>query len=100
MDRTGSLAIRRNEEKSRFELTLAGMTAFVEYVELGKRIMFMHTEVPDALAGQGAGSTLAREVLDYARDRGLLVQPYCPFIAAYIREHPEYRKLVAPGFAI
>jgi uncharacterized protein len=30
------------------------------------------------------------------RRRGLAVRPRCPFIAAYIRRHPEYAGLVVP----
>nr|MDQ2879460.1 N-acetyltransferase [Pseudomonadota bacterium] len=33
--------------------------------------------------------------LDSARDRGLKVVPQCPFVAAYIAKHPEYRGLLA-----
>jgi uncharacterized protein len=45
----------------------------------------------------GLGGRLAREALDDARARGLIVMPFCPFIAAYIERHlEEYSDLVAP----
>jgi hypothetical protein len=54
-----------------------------------------HTEVQSRFEGQGLGARLARFVLDDARERGLRVVPRCPFIAAYIKRHPEYADLVA-----
>ena len=33
--------------------------------------------------------------LDEARSRGLRVVPTCPYVASYIRKHPEYADLVA-----
>jgi uncharacterized protein len=71
-----------------------GAVAFAAYALHGREIVFTHTEVPAALEGHGVGSRLARAALDDARRRGLAVVPRCPFIAAYIRRHPEYRDLV------
>jgi uncharacterized protein len=34
------------------------------------------------------------DALDDIRSRGLQVVPLCPFVAAYIRRHPEYEDLV------
>ena len=68
--------------------------AFAAYVRRPGAIVFTHTEVPPALEGRGVGSRLARDALDDARRRGLAVIPRCPFVAAYIRRHPEYRDLV------
>lgn len=63
-------------------------------------ITFTHTDVPEALAGRGVGSKLARAALEYARTEKLRVVPLCPFIAAYIRKHPaDYADLVAAGGA-
>ena len=58
------------------------------------RIVFLHTEVDPQFEGHGVGSRLAREALDEARAKGLRVVPRCPFIARYIKEHPEYQALV------
>lgn len=100
MQPVSNLQVRKNEEKNRFELTIAGHTALVEYVEMGKKIIYTHTEVPEAFKGQGLGTKLAQAVLDYAREHDLKVMPLCPFIAAWIRRHPEYRDLVIEGFAM
>ncbi len=100
MQQTEDLQIRKNEEKSRFELSVGGEIAFVNYVEMGKKIIYTHTEVPEAFKGQGMGARLARGVLDYARAQGLQVMPLCPFIAAWIRRHTEYADLVIEGFVM
>jgi predicted GNAT family acetyltransferase len=81
--------------RHRYELTLDGATAFVRYRRVPGVVTFIHTEVPDALGGQGIGSRLARHVLEDARRQGLKVVPLCPFIAAWMARHPEYDDLRA-----
>jgi uncharacterized protein len=62
-------------------------------------LVITHTEVPEALEGQGLGSALAKHVLQFADDQGLKIKPYCPFMEDYLHEHaPEYRHLVADDF--
>ena len=85
--------IRDIPERHRYELTEGGATAFVLYRRRPGVIDFIHTEVPEALSGRGLGSRLARHVLDAARADGLKVVPTCPFIAAWMRKHPEYDDL-------
>ena len=78
----------------RFEAQLPGGTAFLDYRMNGDAIVFTHTEVPEALEGHGVGNALVRFALDAARARGLSVVPLCPFVAAFIRRHPEYADLI------
>ena len=87
--------VRDNPAASRFETTGGGGTAFVEYRRAGERIVLLHTEVPEALSGQGVGSKLARGTLDVLRAEGAKVVPRCEFVAAYVERHPEYRDLLA-----
>lgn len=87
--------VTNNEARNRYELVLEGGVAFAEYNRLSRALMLTHTEVPEALGGQGVGSVLARGVLDDARAQGLEVIVMCPFIAAFIRRHPEYLDLVS-----
>jgi predicted GNAT family acetyltransferase len=75
--------------------TLAG---FVEYEDVGGERAVRHTEVFDAFEGQGIGGALARGVLDDLRARGVKVRPFCPFVAGWIRRHPDYLDLVADGY--
>ena len=87
--------VRDNPATSRFEMTSGDALAFVEYRREGGRIALLHTEVPDALSGQGVGSKLVRGMLDSIRRDGAKVVPRCEFVAAYIERHPEYRDMVA-----
>jgi predicted GNAT family acetyltransferase len=45
--------------------------------------------------GKGVASELVRWALDDVRGRGLRIVPRCPFVAAYLKRHPEYADLVA-----
>jgi predicted GNAT family acetyltransferase len=36
-----------------------------------------------------------RAALDFARDKQLRVVPLCPFVAGYLRRHPEYQDLLS-----
>jgi uncharacterized protein len=82
----------------RVELDVAGHVASIAVRMEGKHLAAVHTEVPAALRGKRIGDELARALLEYARRQGLLVLPYCPFVAAFIKRHAEYAALVAPGF--
>lgn len=89
--------VRKNEERQRYEAMVDGQVAgFAEYRPVGNAMMLPHTEVDSAHEGGGVGSALARHALDDIRSAGKQVIPMCPFIAAYIRRHPEYVDLIHP----
>jgi len=88
-------SIRDNAQDRRFELADGDEVAgFVEYRLRDDVVTLLHTEVDSAFSGQGLGTALARGVLDEAASRRFSVIPRCPFIAGFIREHPEYADLV------
>ena len=84
-----------NPAMSRFEMASGGAVAFAEYRRERDRIVLTHTEVPEALSGQGVGSKLVRGVLDKVRVEGSKVVPRCEFVAAYVERHPECWDLLA-----
>lgn len=84
----------------RFTWTVEGHTAFSDVLPAGERLFVTHTEVPPALEGRGIGSALMRHILDHVRERGLRVVPLCPFMAAYLRRHPEHADLIAEGYSV
>ena len=87
--------LKDNPAMSRFEMPSGGAIAFVEYERAGDgRIAQPHTEVHEALSGQGVGSKLVRGRLDAVRAEGLTAVPRCEFVAAYVARHPEYRDLL------
>jgi predicted GNAT family acetyltransferase len=87
--------VRDNLARSRFEMASGDAVAFVEYRREGDRIALIHTQVPEALSGQGVGSRLVRGTLEALRTEGSKVVSRCEFVAAYIEGHPEYRDLLA-----
>ncbi|QCI66482.1 N-acetyltransferase [Phreatobacter stygius] len=89
-----SNAVRNNPELNRYELAVEGHVAAAYYQLKPGIITFVHTEVPNELAGKGVGSALARGALDDARAQGLKVVAQCPFIGAYIAKHGEYGDLL------
>lgn len=93
-----ALNVVMNEQTHRFEVSLDGETAFAEYQLLSDALVMPHTVVPPAFEGKGVGSALAKTALGYAREHGLKVRPFCPFIAGYIKKHPEYHDLLEPDF--
>jgi uncharacterized protein len=89
-----NLVIENNEADKQFQAKLEdGDIAFIEYMIAGEWIVFTHTEVPEKYEGMGIASKMARVALDYAREEGYRVQPLCPYIAMYIRRHPEYQPI-------
>jgi predicted GNAT family acetyltransferase len=78
----------------RLEIERQGHVAYLEYTLAGKVLQLIHSEVPEALRGQGLGSELAHAALEWAREQGLKVDVICPSVAEYLEKHPEYADLV------
>ncbi len=93
-DEANKIEVTNNEAEGRFEALFDGERAVALYQREGQKIIFTHTEVPEALEGHGVASVLVRTALDTARTQQLEVIPLCPFVAAYIRRHQEYLDLV------
>lgn len=87
-----------NTGAHRFEINLAGETAYAEYQLVSGGIILPHTVVPESFGGKGVGSRLAIYAMEYARSRGLKVIPLCPFMAGYMSKHPETHDLVHPTY--
>jgi predicted GNAT family acetyltransferase len=88
--------IRHDSESGRFSTEVGGATAFISYRERANRVLDLdHTFVPQAARGGGIASQLTAHALAYARANGYRVVPSCPFVAAFMRRHPEFRDLVA-----
>lgn len=88
------IAIRHEPEARRFVADVGGQAAYITYRERDGHVLELdHTYVPAASRGGGIASQLTARALDYARERGCRVVPSCPFVAAYIERHPEYRHL-------
>ena len=92
---TAITAITDDPEQSRYELRVAGeLAGFLTYHLRGQAISLTHTEVEPPFQGKGLATHLARFSLDDARNRGVAVLPFCPYVNSWIRKHPEYAGLV------
>ena len=89
-----------NDQTHRFEAKLGDEVAFAEYHLTHDALVLPHTVVPDAFAGKGVGSLLAKAALTYAREHELKVKPICPFMAGYIKKHPEWHDIVDEDFRV
>lgn len=90
-------SVTDNKQQSRYELSVDGGTAVLQYMERDGALYLTHTEVPPELEGKGIGSRIVKHALDDARSRGVKVAPWCPFVRAWIDRHPEYEALVLEG---
>lgn len=91
-----AVVVGNNEAEQRYEARVHGRLAVIDYRLAGDRIALIHAGVPKELRGRGLAARMTRVALEDARARHLAVIPRCPYVAAYIRRHPEYRDLVAP----
>ena len=94
---TDAPVVTDNPAASRYELHVGGeLAGFVTY-QLRQHdtvISLLHTEVEPAFQGAHLATHLARYSLDDARERGLAVLPFCPYITSWIKKHPDYADLV------
>ncbi|MFP9099489.1 GNAT family N-acetyltransferase [Flavobacterium sp. RHBU_24] len=89
---------KNNEAESQFEVEVDGALAFIEYYTKDSKLFLTHTEVPEALRGQGAAGSLVESTLKYARENGLAVVPLCSYVAYYVNNHPEWASVLSEGY--
>ncbi|MDQ1739280.1 MAG: uncharacterized protein QOE53_932 [Pseudonocardiales bacterium] len=90
------ISISKNEAAGRYELRLGGRrVGLADFYRRGNTVVIPHTETLPEYGGRGLASRLVRYCLDDIRDQQLRVDPACPFVAAYLRKHPEYADLLA-----
>ncbi|HEV7398685.1 MAG TPA: GNAT family N-acetyltransferase [Solirubrobacterales bacterium] len=92
------IALADNADEERYEIRVDGEPAgLLQYRLRPGLIELVHTEIDEEFEGRGLGSRLISFALDNARDRGLAVLPFCPFVNDYIRRHRQYVDLVPEG---
>ena len=87
--------VRDNSATHRYELVFDGeLVGDLMYRTRDDVVTLIHTEIAPTFEGHGFGERLVAGALDDIRARELQIVPLCPFVAAYIRLHPEYESLV------
>jgi predicted GNAT family acetyltransferase len=84
------IRVLNNPAGLRYELWLDDeLAGRLDYALHRDTISLLHTEIDEPRRNEGLGSRLVHDALDDAREHGRRVKPVCPFVAAYLREHPE-----------
>jgi len=94
------ITVSENKEKKRFEVLVADKIAMIEYIRAQNKIYLTHTEVPPELGGKGIASSMVKQVLQQIKEEGLELVPLCPFVAAYVKRHPEWKDILAKGYNV
>jgi uncharacterized protein len=90
-----AVTVADQPEAGRYVIAVDGSRmGLLSYRLTGAHIALLHTEIDPGVNRRGLGSKLVGFALDDARERGLAVLPYCPFVRHFIAEHPEYGELV------
>jgi uncharacterized protein len=90
-----TIQVGDSPERGRYEIQVEGeLAGFAQYKAKPGQIALTHTEIDDRFEGRGLGGRLVSFALGDARERGLAVLPFCPFVRGYIERHREYVDLV------
>lgn len=79
-----------NSQELQLEIIQQEQKAYLIYRFHHEQIALMHTFVPATLNGKGIGEALVVAAFAYAKEMNKPVIIYYPFVAAYVKEHPEY----------
>ena len=79
-----------NGKQGKFFVEVDGkQEALMTYVNDGQNIIIEHTEVNDALKGQGVGYKLVDAAVEFARIKGIKINPLCPFANAVFKKKSQ-----------
>lgn len=91
-----TLQVIHNRDANRFEMAIGDKQGVVNYRMVGDDTYnLFYAGVPPELEGRGYGGRLVHGALEQIKAEGKRFIPTCPFIAAYVRRHPEYAEFVA-----
>jgi predicted GNAT family acetyltransferase len=93
---TDGVQLRNNVAEQQYELHLDGVrVSLASYYDRGEVTVIPHTETLPAYGGRGLAGRLVGFALDDLRSRGRKLEPACPFVADFVRKHPDYQDLLA-----
>ena len=91
-----SLTVRKDEERSRYELVEDdAVVGVAQYRLQGDAVVFHHTAINPARRGGGLGAVLVQGALDDVRRSGRKVVPICWYVGQFIDTHSGYADLLA-----
>ena len=89
--------IKNVPDERRYTITVDGVLAgFAAYrpTTNGAGVAFTHTEIDSEFGGRGLAGKLVSWALADVRDSGSRIVPYCPYVAAWLKKHPEFEEIV------
>src|SRR3954451_6972704 len=90
--------VRDERPQQRFVLEKDGAVGELAYEVEDDRLFLLHTEVADALRGQGVAGQLVTAAVSRAIDDGLTVVPWCPYSRRWLHDHSDVAGTVAGGW--
>jgi predicted GNAT family acetyltransferase len=88
--------VRHDEQNHRFVAEVEGKESALTYRRLNASTLDLQsTFVPVELRERGVGKELVRYALDWARGHEHEVVASCPFVQAYVAEHPEVANVIS-----
>ncbi|MEU6250523.1 bifunctional pirin family protein/GNAT family N-acetyltransferase [Glycomyces sp. NPDC047010] len=90
-DRASEPVVRRVDAELLYEIAIDGARAgLTAYRDRGDQRIFYHTEVDSSFARKGLAATLVEQALLDARAAGKRIVPVCPYVARFVKRHPEF----------
>lgn len=93
-----NIPLTKNDSIKRFEIEVDGHFAFINFGETGNQIALVHTEAEPELEGTGAAAAVVEKTLQWIEDNKYTLLPFCPYVFAYIKKHPEWKRIVDSRF--
>ena len=94
------VVVVHNATASRFEATVDGRLSVASYHLVDGVMRIHHTGVPAALEGRGIAAELVHAAFAYAAANNLKVEPWCSYVRAYFKRHPQTQALLPDGFRL
>jgi predicted GNAT family acetyltransferase len=94
MNPANQYIVTQNETGFRFEVPIEDGMAYIDYRWSGEILILLYIFVPVSFRGKGISSILLEHVLNYATEKKVKIKVFCPYIAKYIRMHPEHQVLL------
>lgn len=76
-------------EHHRFVYRQDGLDAHLLYQVDGDRVILVHTEVPNGLAGRGIGGRLVQAAVERVAASGEILVPWCSYARKWLTDHPD-----------
>lgn len=95
------MKVRKTSDNGSYEAVIDGQVVGMIVFHSprgGERVTLSHTIVEPEYRGRGIATRLVEHALEDLRAHDLKLTNYCPFVADFIADHPEYKDLVDTRF--